>query len=189
VRLQVWDRLPRAEVDTVGVSLLKAVPEVSSDELYLREQRPDNLLRWDVDVDPGRSGKKALAIQYEFKLELDRQMAIASFQTSGIARAEAPLATGELPMLTVDEAAKVKAALAKLSAEDRQLAAAQVWCAVDQQSPLGINGQVFKSTIKGQAVFFCCKGCQAEAQHHPDQTLAAYHKLMERMKTAAPVSH
>jgi uncharacterized protein (TIGR02231 family) len=186
VRLQVWDRLPHAEVDTVGVSLLKASPELCNDELYLREQRPDNLLRWDVDVDPGMSGKKALAISYEFKLELDRQMAIASFQTSGIARAAAPAATGDLLTLTVEEAAKVKTAMAKLSPEDRRLAEAQVWCAIDQESPLGINGQVFKSVIKGQPVFFCCKGCQAEARAHPDQTLAAFQKLMDRVKPGAP---
>jgi uncharacterized protein (TIGR02231 family) len=183
VRLQVWDRLPRAELETVGVSLVKSSPEVCSDELYLREQRPDNLLRWDVDVEPGMSGKKALAINYEFKLELDRQMAIASFQTSGIALAEARPGAGDLPTLTVEEAAKVKAAMAKLSPEDRQLAEIQGWCAVDQASPLGINGQVFKSTIKGQPVFFCCKGCQTYARTHPDQTLTALHQLMERVKS------
>lgn len=81
VKLQVWDRLPFAENETMGVSLVKANPEVSKDSLYLREDRPHNLLRWDLDVDPAMNGEKAQAIQYEFKLELDKQMTIGSFQS------------------------------------------------------------------------------------------------------------
>jgi hypothetical protein len=81
VRLQVWDRLPTAENETMGVSLVKTSPEVSKDPLYLREERPHNLLRWDLDVDPAMNGEKALTIQYEFKLELDKTMTIGSFQT------------------------------------------------------------------------------------------------------------
>src|SRR5262249_11755270 len=92
VKMQVWDRLPHADNDAVGVSLLKASPDVSKDALYVREQRPNNLLRWDVHLDPSMSGEKALAITYEFKLELDRQMTISSFQTAGGPRPEAALA-------------------------------------------------------------------------------------------------
>jgi hypothetical protein len=81
VKLQVWDRLPFAENETMGVSLVKANPEVSKDSLYLREDRPHNLLRWDLEVDPVMNGEKAQTIQYEFKLELDKQMSIGSFQS------------------------------------------------------------------------------------------------------------
>ncbi len=81
VKLQVWDRIPRGEADTVGVSLVKSEPEVCKDPLYLREDRPNNLLRWDVDVEPSMNGEKAAAIQYEFKLELDRQMMIGNIQS------------------------------------------------------------------------------------------------------------
>jgi uncharacterized protein (TIGR02231 family) len=184
VRMQVWERLPHADMDTVNVSLLRAAPEVSTDPSYVREQRPNNLLRWDVSVEPGMSGEKALAIDYEFKLEHDRAMSIASFQTSGLARTEPPPAA--LPSLTVEEAAKVKASLAKLSPEDRQLAEAQRFCAIDQESPLGINGPPLKSVIKGQPVFFCCKGCQTEARTHPDEALAQLEKLRARLKAGPP---
>jgi hypothetical protein len=81
VKLQVWDRLPLAENETMGVSLVKASPEVSKDSMYSREDRPHNLLRWDLDVDPAMNGEKAQTIQYEFKLELDKQMTIGSFQS------------------------------------------------------------------------------------------------------------
>jgi uncharacterized protein (TIGR02231 family) len=186
VKLQVWDRLPRAENEAVGVSLLKAEPDLSKDALYLREQRPNNLLRWDVTVAPNTSGEKARAINYEFKMELDRQMTISSFQTAGVLAAAAaqPANPNPAPVvisLTNEEQAKIKAAMAKLSAEDRRLAEAQVFCAVDQDSPLGLMGPIFKEMVKGQPVFLCCKGCVAEARAHPDETLVQLQKLMARL--------
>ena len=81
VKLQVWDRLPKGETESINVSLLKASPELSKDAIYLRESHPNNLLRWDLEVEPGRSGEKALPIAYEFRMELDRQMAITGFQS------------------------------------------------------------------------------------------------------------
>jgi hypothetical protein len=81
VKVQLWDRLPQAENETMGVNLVKAAPEVSKDPLYLREEKPHNLLRWDLDLDPDMSGEKALMVQYEFKLELDKNMTIGSFQS------------------------------------------------------------------------------------------------------------
>jgi hypothetical protein len=81
VKVQLWDRLPQAENETMGVNLVKAAPEVSKDPLYQREERPHNLLRWDLDLDPDMSGEKALMVQYEFKLELDKNMTIGSFQS------------------------------------------------------------------------------------------------------------
>jgi uncharacterized protein (TIGR02231 family) len=186
VRVQVWDRLPHADNDTVGVSLVRASPDISKDALYLREQRANNLLRWDVQVDPNLSGENALAIDYEFKLELDRQMAISSFQTSGVVRADGASLPGALPPLTGAEEAKIRANLASLSPEDRKLAEAQVFCAIDQESPLGSMGPIHKVMIKGQPVFLCCKGCQAEARAHPEQTMSALDKLMTRVKSMTP---
>ncbi len=81
VQLQVWDRLPKGENESVGVVLLKTAPEISKDGIYLRESRPNNLLRWDVEVPANCNGEKALPITYEFKMELDRQMAITGFQS------------------------------------------------------------------------------------------------------------
>jgi uncharacterized protein (TIGR02231 family) len=81
VKLQVWDRLPHAETETAGITLLKASPAVSKDALYERESRPHNLLRWDLEVAPNTNGERALPINYEFKLELDRNMAIGGLLT------------------------------------------------------------------------------------------------------------
>jgi Domain of unknown function (DUF4139)/N-terminal domain of unknown function (DUF4140) len=81
VQLQVWDRLPKGENESVGVVLLKTAPELSKDGIYLRESRPNNLLRWDIEVPANCNGEKALPISYEFRMELDRQMAITGFQS------------------------------------------------------------------------------------------------------------
>jgi hypothetical protein len=81
VKLQLWDRLPHAENETIGVTLVKATPEVSKDAMYLREERPNNLLRWDLEVEPNQNGEKALSVNYDFKLELDKQLTIGSVQS------------------------------------------------------------------------------------------------------------
>ena len=80
-RLQVWDRLPLAEGETVSVTLGKSAPELSKNALYLREDRPKNLLRWDLELEPGQYGEKALKVDYEFKMELDKKMTIGSFSS------------------------------------------------------------------------------------------------------------
>src|SRR5439155_3151787 len=51
VKIQVWDRLPNADNEAVGVTLIKSAPDISKDALYLREQRPTNLLRWDIEAE------------------------------------------------------------------------------------------------------------------------------------------
>jgi len=182
VKLQIWDRLPHAENDTIGVSLIKTAPEVSKDTIYQREQRPNNLLRWDVTVDPSMSGEKALAINYEFKLDLDRQMSIGSFTSAEVSAPEPKQpAPGSVAMSTTAEN-KVKMFMAKLSAEDRKLAEAQAFCAIDQDSPLGSMGPILKVMCKGKPVFVCCKGCEAEARANPDMALAMLEKLQAKMK-------
>ena len=40
---------------------------------------------------------------------------------------------------------------------------------------------VLKVTVKGQPVFVCCKGCEAEAKAHPDETLLQFQQLMKRV--------
>ena len=80
VKLQVWDRLPHADTEAVNLTVVKSTPEISGDALYQRESRPSNLLRWDLTVDPTMNSEKAAAINYEFKLEMGRQMSIGNLQ-------------------------------------------------------------------------------------------------------------
>jgi uncharacterized protein (TIGR02231 family) len=186
VRVQVWDRLPHAETEAVGITVMKTTPEVSKDGLYLREQRPNNLLRWDIDLEPNTIGEKALAINYEFKLELEKQMTIGSFQSAANAQKDIPAMNPAAPnpppmIMTSAEENKIKAAMARLTPEDRKLAETQVFCAIDQDSRLGSTGPILKEMCKGRPVFLCCKGCATEARANPDQAIVMLDKLMARV--------
>lgn len=77
VPVQVWDRLPHAEAAmTIAVNLVSPKPELSADPLYQRDERPKGLLRWDVTAKPDQNGEKALAIEYEYKIEYDKNVTI-----------------------------------------------------------------------------------------------------------------
>lgn len=185
VKMQVWDRLPRPETDAITVSVLKSAPELSEDPLYLRGPRTQNLLRWDVTAEPNANGEKALAIQYEFKMELDRNMTISDLQSAG-AFGNPGAARVELTPVSPAELARINAAMAKLSPPDQALARAQTFCAIDQDSRLGSMGPIQKVMLKNQPVFVCCKGCEAEAKAHPDETLLKVQNLMSRITAKQP---
>ncbi len=76
----------------------------------------------------------------------------------------------------------VKASLAKLSPEDRKLAEAQRWCAIDTEHRLGEMGVPVKVMVKDQPVFLCCKGCRKAALAEPDETLAKVKELQAKAK-------
>jgi hypothetical protein len=82
--LQVWDRLPRAESSDVAINLSEATPGLSADPLYLRNQRPDNLLRWDVVVPVGTTSEKVFPISYQFKLEYAKESGVRYLKSSGL---------------------------------------------------------------------------------------------------------
>lgn len=79
VKLQVWDRLPKAENEAVAVELTHANPELSTDADYLRTDRPKNLLRWDLNVPPTANNTQAPTITYQFRLQYDRNVSIGNF--------------------------------------------------------------------------------------------------------------
>jgi hypothetical protein len=82
VDIQVWDRLPMSETaQVITVSLTNPKTPLSTDPLYERDERPRNLLRWDLKIDPKQNGEKALSIDYEFKLELDKNVNIAGLMS------------------------------------------------------------------------------------------------------------
>jgi uncharacterized protein (TIGR03000 family) len=83
--------------------------------------------------------------------------------------------------------ADIKANLGKLSPEDRKLAEAQGFCAVQENNPLGSMGVPVKVTLKGQTVFLCCPACREKAERDPDATLARANAL--RAKIAGPDKH
>ncbi len=81
VKLQVWDRLPHSETEAVNVTLVSTSKELSSDAGYVRDERPKNLLRWDLTVEPGTKGENATMITYQYKLEFAREASIEKFMS------------------------------------------------------------------------------------------------------------
>lgn len=109
--------------------------------------------------------------------------AITLFAFGCAAQSEPP--TANAPSESADDSAGndgsvdagVETAMAKLSPEDRLLAEAQKFCAVENSSPLGSMGTPVKLDINGESVFLCCSGCQSAALEDPEKTLAAVAKL------------
>lgn len=83
------------------------------------------------------------------------------------------------PPMANDREAHIRSNLAKLSGEDRALAARQVFCAVLEESRLGTMGVPIKLDIQGTPVFICCPGCKSQALTDPKATLARAAKLRE----------
>ena len=80
--VQVWDRLPKADSESVGITLLNSTPDLSADPQYVREDKPQNLQRWDINVDKEHTGEKAATIDYQFKLEYSRDVSIENFKVT-----------------------------------------------------------------------------------------------------------
>ncbi len=79
-----------------------------------------------------------------------------------------------------DDEAAIKENLAKLSPEDRKLAEEQKYCAIENESRLGVMGVPFKVVLNDQPVFLCCKGCRKSAEKNPEKTLAKVQELKEK---------
>jgi Cu(I)/Ag(I) efflux system membrane fusion protein len=80
--------------------------------------------------------------------------------------------------------AKIQAALAKLSVEDRKLAESQNLCPVLETSRLGSMGKPVKIMVDGKPVFLCCEACREDALANPKETLDKINKLKSATKSA-----
>ncbi|SIO40824.1 conserved hypothetical protein [Singulisphaera sp. GP187] len=96
VKVQLWDRLPSPDGEAVVVNLVKTSAALSTDALYERTARTDNLLRWDLEVPPGTVGDKTMSLNYEFRLEYARDLPQPRFISGGLG--EAPIGGGAMGM-------------------------------------------------------------------------------------------
>jgi len=76
------------------VELVKTSAELSTDALYQRTARMDNLLRWDVDLPQGTVGDKTMYLNYEFHLEYSRTLPQPRFVSGGLR--EGPIGGGAI---------------------------------------------------------------------------------------------
>jgi hypothetical protein len=88
--------LPRTKGEAVAVNLVKTSFELSTEALYQRTARMDNLLRWDITLPPGTIGDKTLYLNYEFRLEYARDLPQPRFVSGGLR--EGPIGGGAMGM-------------------------------------------------------------------------------------------
>lgn len=71
VRLQ--DRIPySSESSILNVTLEPMKIPLSENPIYLRLERPQGILRWEIDLEANTSGEKAYQVDYRYKMEFDR---------------------------------------------------------------------------------------------------------------------
>jgi Cu(I)/Ag(I) efflux system membrane fusion protein len=120
-------------------------------------------------LEPGERVATAGSFLIDAETRLTGGLGSAFLGIGGGPQADKHTAGAVRPSAEDDEDAKVKAGLAKLSAGDRKLAEAQKLCPV-LRTRLGSMGRPVTLVLDGQPVFLCCKGCEAEARDHPEQT-------------------
>jgi hypothetical protein len=88
VALRLFDRVPYYSDETsIRIKLGEIKDKLSDDPLYMRTEKPKNILRWDLEI-PGKSiGEKAKLIDYSFTVEMART---ASITTGSTVAANAP---------------------------------------------------------------------------------------------------
>jgi hypothetical protein len=89
------------------------------------------------------------------------------------------------PKASPEEEAKIAAALDRLDSEDRALAEAQQYCAVESENRLGLMGTPVKVLLNDQPVFLCCKSCKPTALAEPEKTLAKAQQLKAKAPEAS----
>ena len=142
------------------------------------------MLRWDLSVDPGMNGEKAIVVTYEFTMELDKQLSVGSFAATQPAPGVPTPVAVAVPNSPLET--KIRNNLGKLSPDDRRQAEGQRFCAVIEGARLGSRGIPIKVTLKGKPAWVCCDGCEDDAVQHPDQTLVKLQRVLARVKAASP---
>jgi Cu(I)/Ag(I) efflux system membrane fusion protein len=175
----------------------RAVIDTGGHKFVYREAEPDVYEGVEVELGPrcgdfypvvrGLNAGDRVATTGSFLIDAETRLTAGAsstyFGAKGGPQGEShPATTAARPSMTRDDDAKVRANLAKLSAEDRRLAAAQRFCPVLPENRLGGMGIPFAIEIKGRKVFLCCKGCKDEALENPDQTLARVEKLKKAVR-------
>ena len=78
VELQLLDRLPYTDDDSIKIELEKTEPQLSKDGEYLRTTRKKGILRWDLNLAPNTIDESATVVKYSFTMEYDKNMQIQS---------------------------------------------------------------------------------------------------------------
>lgn len=148
---------------------------------------PDDVIFFPVlhGLEPGTKVVTSGSFLVDAETRLNPSAGSIYFGGSGGAGSGKSSVTAVRPTTPDDPDAKILAALAKLSPEDRKLADSQRYCPVLTQNRLGSMGAPVKITVDGETVFLCCAGCKDNALSDTKSTLAKVKAAREK-KDAAP---
>ncbi len=75
--VRLFDRAPYSDRPTeVRIKLGEMKDPLSTDPLYVRTERPKNILRWDLTVPASATAEKARLLEYGFTVEFDRNLTV-----------------------------------------------------------------------------------------------------------------
>jgi hypothetical protein len=75
--IRLLDRTPKSEGNAdIRVTLHPTADPLSSDRLYERVERPEGILRWDIDVEAGSTGEKARIVEFSYTVAHDRSFTL-----------------------------------------------------------------------------------------------------------------
>ena len=81
--LRLFDRAPYSDRPTeVRIKLGEMKDPLSTDSLYVRTEKPKNILRWDLTVPASTTAEKARLVEYGFTIEFDRNLTVGLPQLS-----------------------------------------------------------------------------------------------------------
>ncbi|MFH0980040.1 MAG: mucoidy inhibitor MuiA family protein [Planctomycetota bacterium] len=80
--VRLLDRLPQAEKADIKLTLTETGGKLSTDASYEHTDRKKGLLRWEVEVPAHALGPQAQAVEYQFRVEYDKEMTIAGPPTA-----------------------------------------------------------------------------------------------------------
>jgi len=82
--VRLLDLLPKVQAgqqaSDIRVTMVSVSKDLSAAEEYVKGQKKDGLLRWDLVAPPQRVGAGATAVEYKFRLEYDKQMGLVGMQ-------------------------------------------------------------------------------------------------------------
>ncbi|MCE5301953.1 MAG: mucoidy inhibitor MuiA family protein [Planctomycetaceae bacterium] len=89
VPVRLFDRIPYSDrTAEVRIKLGETKDPLSVEPLYVRTERPKNILRWDLTVPAGATAEKARFVEYGFTVEFDRNLTVGLPQTASAGEAE-----------------------------------------------------------------------------------------------------
>ena len=74
VDVRLMDRIPTGNINEVKIALADTSHDLSENEDYLREQRGKGILRWDLAIPAGASGKEQVSVEYSVQMEHDKNL-------------------------------------------------------------------------------------------------------------------